>query len=371
MNTHSRSKILSTFLFFTFFTFSANPNIPSEKAKRQNDTGQPRNIILMIGDGMGLTQITSAMYSKKDKLNLERFFTIGLIKTHSSDNLITDSAAGATAFSTGQKSFNGAIGVDENKKSVSTILEIAEKNNRATGLVAVCSITHATPASFIAHQDSRSKDENIALDFLATDIDVFIGGGRKFFENRSDGKNLVQLLESKNYTVLNGIENVADRKIEKLACFTALEHPMKMSEGRGDLLGRSAMTAISILNKKNTGFFLMIEGSQIDWGGHAKDAGYVIAEALDFDETIGKVLDWAEKDGKTLVIVTADHETGGMAITGGKFPDQKIENSFIYGNHTAALVPVFAYGPGAENFSGIYQNTDIFYKMLSSFGFSK
>ena len=331
---------------------------------------KPKNIILMIGDGMGISQITAGMVVRKEALNLERCRVIGLHKTYSSDNLITDSGAGATAFSTGVKTYNGAIGVDTDTIARPTILEIAEKNQLSSGLVATSSITHATPASFIAHQPNRYMDEAIAADFLNTDIDVFIGGGSKFFQTREDGRNLLEELKEKGYHVAHTIEDIMNSKAGKLAGFIAEEQPEPMLKGRGHVLSQAATKAITVLDQNDKGFFLMIEGSQIDWGGHANDSEYIITEMLDFDQAIGKVLDFAERDGETLVIITADHETGGYAIKGGNLAEGKIEGSFTTDYHTAAMVPVFAYGPGAEAFAGIYHNNTIFDKMMDALGLS-
>jgi alkaline phosphatase len=165
----------------------------------QKKNREIRNIILMIGDGMGTAQIYAGLTANKGKLNLERCTSVGFHKTQSSDKYVTDSAAGATAFACGKKTYNGAIAVDDNKAPITTILEIAENQGLATGLIATCSITHATPACFIAHQSSRTMDEEIAYDFLRTDIDLFIGGGRKFFTQRKDGKNLADSLKGKKY----------------------------------------------------------------------------------------------------------------------------------------------------------------------------
>lgn len=326
----------------------------------------PKNIIFMIGDGMGLTQISAALIAQRDALNLERCAVIGLIKTNSGDNLITDSAAGATAFSTGQKTYNGAIGVDMDTLPLTTILEIAEQSGLATGLVATSSITHATPASFISHQKSRMMDEEIAMDFLKTDIDVFIGGGKKFFEKRTDNKNLLDQLKSNGYTVATGLEEINAVSTGKLAGFIADEQPRKVTEGRGQALAESAMKAIELLSMNEKGFFIMVEGSQIDWGGHANDSEYIISEMEDFDYTVGKVLDFAEANRETLVIITADHETGGYGIVGGDIEAGTVETRFLTAFHTATMVPVFAYGPGAEAFAGTYHNTAIFNKMMAS-----
>ncbi|MBC8112539.1 MAG: alkaline phosphatase [Verrucomicrobia bacterium] len=330
-----------------------------------------KNIILLIGDGMGTTQIYAAMVAKQGKLNLERCTDVGFSKTHTINGSITDSGAGATALAIGQKTYGYAIGVDADKKIQVNIREIAETNGLATGLVATCSITHATPASFIAHQPYRAMEEDIAADFLKSNIDVFIGGGRQFFTIRKDGRNLINELIDKGYQISDTTDDFTKFHVGKLAAFTAGMHPKKMSEGRGDLLLHSTQTAIKLLNQNKKGFFLMVEGSQIDWGGHANDSQYIINEMLDFDKAIGAALDFAEKDGNTLVIITADHETGGYAITDGNFLTGKVEGKFSTSGHTGVMVPVFAYGTGAGFFKGVYENNTIFDKMMAAFRFKK
>ncbi len=337
----------------------------------KNPDGKVKNIILLIGDGMGLTQIYAAMTANKGKLNIENCNCIGLIKTYSSDQYITDSAAGATAFACGEKTYNGAIGVDDSGKPIKTILEIAEENGLATGMVATSSITHATPASFIAHQQSRKMEEEIASDFLKTDIDVFIGGGKKFFEHSVNNKNLLIDLKNKGYQVLDKLSDIVQIKTGKLAGFTAEEQNPTMAEGRGEMLVQSTLTAINILKQNEKGFFLMVEGSQIDWGGHNNDLDYVIKETFDFDKVIGEVLDFAAQDGETLVIITADHETGGLTLIGGDVKTGKVEGAFSTDGHSSVIVPVYAYGSQAQRFAGIYENTAIFNKMLDAFGFKR
>ena len=334
---------------------------------------RPRNIILMIGDGMGISQITAGMYSNGNKLNLERFPVIGIHKPYSSDNLVTDSAAGATAFSTGRKTYNGAIGVDNDSMALYTILEEAEDNGLATGMVSTSTIVHATPASFIAHQAQRSYYEAIAADFLKTDIDLFIGGGKKYFDRRADERNLLTELQAVGYQVSHYFERPLDRvNINYQTNFVYLtsdSDPLTAEQGR-NYLQPASVIACNFLDKdvKDKGFFLMIEGAQIDWGGHANNSQYIITEMIDFDNAIGAVLDFAARDGNTLVIVTADHETGGYAINPGSTHDSII-GAFTSDYHTAALIPVFAYGPGAELFNGIYENTEIYHKMRDAFGF--
>ncbi len=323
---------------------------------------KPKNIIFMIGDGMGVTQVFSGITAHHGHLFLENCKHIGFSKTQSADKYITDSAAGGTALSTGVKTYNGAISVDLNKKQIKTILESSEENGLATGLVSTSAITHATPASFIAHQPQRSMYEEIAADFLKTDIDVFIGGGRDHFNMRKDSVNLVEKLKENGYRYEEDMSAVKRVKKGKLAALVADVHTGRLSE-RGDMLPVATKTAINILSKNDKGFFLMVEGSQIDWGGHANSTIYIVEEMLDFDKAIGKALEFAAKDGETLVIVTADHETGGMAITGGIMNDGVVKAGFPTKGHTSVMVPVFAYGPGAEEFIGIMENTDIHDKM--------
>jgi alkaline phosphatase len=328
---------------------------------------RPRNIIFLIGDGMGLTQVTAGMFMNGNKLALERCPVTGLIKTHASNHLITDSAAGATAFSCGCKTYNGAIAVTKDKKPCKTILEEAESRGMATGLVATSQIAHATPAAFIAHVTDRSKMEEAATYFLKTDLDLMIGGGMKHFTRRADGRDLYQEMVRKNVFVSDyrttNLEDLEPSSKRPFAWFSADDLPKRWSEGRTYLPTAGRMAPRFLKERSEQGFFLMIEGSQIDWGGHAKNATYTIEEMLDFDRTIGEVLDWAAQDGETLVVITADHETGGMAIMQGSEMG-KLEVKFNSDYHTATMVPVFAFGPGADKFQGMYDNTQIYHKMM-------
>jgi len=327
-----------------------------------------RNIILMIGDGMGLTQISAGMISNGGKLNLEYFKQIGFIKTHATDNLITDSAAGATAFACGKKTYNGAIAVDKNGNPLKTILEIAKESGLATGLVATSSITHATPAAFAAHRSSRDMYEEIAFDMARIGPDVMLGGGKNNFSSRVDGLNLLDSLKAKSYTIAYNIKEISAVTKGKLAGFIADDHPESVEGGRGDFLSIASVKAIELLGQNKNGFFLMIEGSQIDWAGHANFTNGIISEMLDFDRAIGEVLKFAIQDSNTLIIVTADHETGGFAINGGDISTGEVDGQFTTDHHTGVMVPVFAFGPGAELFQGIYDNTQIFNKMLKASG---
>ncbi len=354
--------------------FSCNSQVAKEEIPQE-----PKNVILLIGDGTGLSQISSAFFFKETDPNYARFKQIGLINTSSSREDITDSAAGATAFASGIKTYNGAIGVADDSTHVPTLIEIAAKQNIKTGLISTSSITHATPASFYAHTISRGLQEEIAAYMVTSNVDFVAGGGTKFFNNRKDGRNLLTELEAKAYTIdTTALGNFASiQEYSKVAYFLAENHMQPVAKGRGDFLPKATELGIQYLNARakenSSSFFMMVEGSQVDWGGHANDADYLISELIDFDDAIGKALDFAEKDGNTLVIVTADHETGGFTLAstpktnaeGKSYSDyNEITGSFSTGGHSATLIPVFAYGPGAEAFSGVYENNEIFHKIL-------
>lgn len=337
----------------------------------QTSSSTPKNIILLIGDGMGLGQISAGTFMNGNTSALEEFKVIGLHKPYASNKLITDSAAAATAFACGIKTYNGAISVDENKKPVPTILEEAESHGLATGLIATSSIVHATPACFIAHNEYRKNYEEIATDFLDTEVDFFIGGGLKHFYRRdSDDRNLIKELEAKGYVMSDyfrdDLEDLSPNPDQNFGYLTSDEEPIPTAQGR-DYLPLAAEMSYSFLEKhSDKGFFLMIEGSQIDWGGHANNTNYIVTEFLEFNKVIQSAFDFAKADGNTLVIVTADHETGGFAIQQESQMDS-IVGAFTSDYHTGTMIPVFAYGPGEELFQGIYENIEIYSKMREAF----
>lgn len=369
-NIHTRVNCIFFLVILLIGNACTSTKVVSSQDEKPIERNKPMNIILLIGDGMGLSQISSSYFSKETEPNFSRFKSIGFIKTSSGSHLITDSASGATAFSAGVKTYNGAIGVNMDAVSVKNIVEYLSEKEYATGLISTSSITHATPASFFAHVKSRGLAEEIAVELPASDVDFFAGGGKKFFFNRKDGTSLYNEFVQNKFTIdtLNLLKSDAISKNKKYGFLLAKDGMPKMSEGRGDFLVNATDLALNHLNKNKArgkgGFFLMIEGSQIDWGGHANDADYIEKEVLDFDKVIGHVLDFAKADGNTLVVVTADHETGGYTLASDGNDYNKIKGSFSTGGHSATLIPVFAYGLGENRFSGVYENTEIFTKIL-------
>ena len=340
-------KLLSLFLVIAFISTSCN----------KDDKNKVDNIILLIGDGMSIPQINALMLTCDTTTAFDKFPVTGLVKTNSRSNKITDSAAGGTAIATGHKTNNGMIGMNYDSIAVPSILEIMSDKGKKTGVVVTSYATHATPASFIAKNISRNNYEEIASDFSESDkIDVVIGGGRKHFNKRSDNINLIETMQSNGWRYYDTLINI-DTSADKLLILADDNHLPPYSQ-RGDFLPDA--TSIALKNLKNeNGFFLMIEGSQIDFACHAKDSTYLINEMKDFNNTINVVLDFARNNPNTLVVVTADHETGGLTIID---PDERYTNTYLHfstGSHSPLMVPVFAYGHGAENFSGIIDNTDI------------
>lgn len=340
---------------------------------RPNISERPDKIIFLIGDGMGLSAVTTGFYYGDQPSVFTRFKEIGLQQTSSAKEKVTDSAASGTALATGTKTYNGAVGIDTLLVPHQSITELTSSLGWSTGVVASSTISHATPASFYAHVEQRGMEDLIATQLLNSEIDFFAGGGLARFISRADSINILPLAAEKGFLIDTSklAEPGSLEANQKYGFLLALDGMPPMTQGRGDFLPDATELAISHLSQNQEGFFLMVEGSQIDWAGHANSAEYLVGEMLDFEKTIAAALDYAEKDGHTLVVVTADHETGGVALAaatveGSPYANYaEIEPVFATKGHSATLIPVFAYGPGAENFKGIYQNTDIFHKMAA------
>ena len=205
-------------------------------------------------------------------------------------------------------------------------------------------------------------EAEIVADYVNCGVDYVFGGGSKLFENRADGRDLFKELREKGYQTPRSWEELAKIQKGKVFCVTdTVDTPLPAE--RGDLLARASMKAIDLLGQNPEGFFLMVEGSQLDDYGHFNDIDLLMQETHDFDRTIGRIFEWAAQDGETLVVVTADHETGGLTLVDGDLNEGRIVCKFSTGGHSGVMVPVYAFGPGAENFTGIFENTDIFWKI--------
>jgi alkaline phosphatase len=298
------------------------------------------------------------------KLYLERLPVTGLIRTHASNALVTDSAAAGTALATGFKTNNGMICVGPDGKKYLTILEAAKETGMATGLVVTSTISHATPASFGAHAKSRKSEAKIAENLLENKINVMLGGGRCYFlpksdpnSKREDERNLINEAKEAGYSYIKSEEELESACGPFLLGLFQVEG--LLTRGPEPRLGKLTEKAIEVLSKDKKGFFLMVEGSQIDWACHSNNPDSTVRQTLLFDEAVKAAMDFALKDRQTLVIVTADHETGGLVVYGGDLGCEKLDVGWATKGHSGLPVPVYAFGPGAEIFTGVYDNTDV------------
>lgn len=323
-----------------------------------------KNVILMIGDGMSLMHVYSAWTANRGKLYLENCEATGLSKTYCANKLITDSGAGGTAMAIGQKTNYHSVGVDVNGNPQPSLIKLAKQKGLSAGVAVTCRLWDATPADFCCHNVDRDNEDEIIADYVNCEADYVVGGGAKKFENRKDGRNIFKELEQKGYQIARSWEECKNLKSGKIFAVTdSVDTPLPAE--RGDRLDQSSLKGIELLSQNPNGFFMMIEGSQLDDYGHFNDLDLLMQETHDFDRTVGKILEWAAKDGETLVVVTADHETGGLTLIDGDKDKGEIKCKFSTTGHSGVMVPVYAFGPGSELFTGIYENTDIFHKIKS------
>ncbi len=340
--------------FLLLVTFAAGAKTPAVK-----------NIIFMVGDGMGISQMTSAMVEGRyAPMNFDRAQSVGLVKTYSANNPVTDSGAAATAFACGVKTNNATIGLDAKGESHPSIMEKARSRGMATGFVVTSTVTDATPSGFYAHVPSRHQYEDIALQLVRSDIDVWMGGGGKYFTERADGRDLSDTLRARGYTVAATLDEVQAATGRVAGIMDSGYMPAWKSGRQGYLPAATAKTLDLLLaQSRGKGFFAMIEGSQIDSGGHNNDFDKILNETRDFDQAVGVAMDFADRHPGTLVIVAADHETGGLALTGEdedfNHADVKLAYRFATGGHTGVMTALLAYGPGAAEFNRIMENTEV------------
>ncbi len=339
-------------------------NTPYETVKVKSVKGKKvKNVILMIGDGMGLGQVSAAWVANHGSLNIDNCTSTGFSRTWCANKLITDSGAAGTAMATGSKTNYHCIAVDILGNPLESLTDLANKGGLKTGIVVTCNLPDATPSAFCAKNRDRDKEEEIAADYLNCKVDYIFGAGRERFNKRSDKRDLLAEMKQKGYQICTSWKETSQIKQGKVFS-VPMEGQLPFARERGDLFVKACLHSINLLNQNSKGFFAMMEGSRIDDCGHDNNLTRLMEEVFDFDRSIGKVLQWAEKDGQTLVIVLADHETGGFTLLGGDLKTGNVTGNFSTKGHSGIMVPVYAYGPGAENFRGIFENTEIFQKIV-------
>ncbi len=324
----------------------------------------------MIGDGTGLAQMFAGYTANKGALSLFKMKQLGLSKTQSIDNYHTDSAAGGSAMGTGVKTNNREIGMDKTYVSIPVLSETLAPKGIQSGVVVTEEITGATPASFYGHTTDRDSTRLLAQALTTSPLQLAVGGGKEDFD-QDLGPQWQQQLAAKGVYVVDNLDNWNAQTKNRTLVILSNKAVGSMQQGRGDYLKRAVKKALQQLNASGKGFFLMVEGSRIDHGGHFNDLDYLVREMLDFDEAIGEALRFADQDKQTTVIVTADHETSGLALMDGDIATGQLRGHFATNDHTGIPVMVFAYGPNSQLFRGVYENNEIYAKMLQCFGIRK
>jgi alkaline phosphatase len=361
-------------------TVLPTPLTPTQETPPQ----PPRRIILFIGDGMGANHRQAAAWSQST-LVMDSLAVQGWLKTDSLALPITDSAAATTAMAAGQRTGYLMVAVNLIGQPLETILEQARQQGLSAGLVTNSMISDATPAAFAAHHINRLAYDNISLQLAESGVEVLLGGGEVHFlppgaptchtepGERSDGRNLIEEMTAAGYTytcdpaAFESFDLSASTHL--LGLFSSQGYP---GDGQFPPLEDMTRVALTILEQDPSGFFLMVEGAQIDWASHDNDAARMLAEMAAFDRAVAVGLDFAEQHPDTLIIVAADHETGALQLsrepTGAENQsdpfftpdDDPFYLHWMTGSHTPANVPVSAQGPGAEMLTGTHHLTSIY-----------
>ncbi len=323
-----------------------------------------RNVILLIGDGMGQGAVNLGMYANGGELTMTNLKTMGYVRTQSANNFTTDSAASGTAYATGVKTKNGYLGKDSSKVNIPNIPELLAPLGYACGVVSTDDLNGATPAAFFAHQASRNAKEEIWADLPASQLTFASAGTQSVFESMPLS---TQEAIKKRFTLVYDPADPAAAGSQRLVYL-----PTSVKQDRGDYLPATTQMAIDYLSARSKkGFFLMVEGARIDKSEHSNDLPGTVWETLDFDKAIEVAVRFAERDGHTLVIISADHETGATILAKGDPAQGYVSGIFASKSHTPMMVPLFAYGPRSREFSGVQENSDVARKILQILGSKK
>ena len=367
-----------------------NEKVPVKKLKQVQK--KAKNIILFIGDGMSVSQVSAfRLYQggPNSRVAVDKFPYSGKVLIHSANAIVTDSASSTTAFSTGKKTNNRALGVDVGGQPTENITETLDKSGYVSSVISTSEVTHATPAAFVVHTSSRYLTDEISIQMADSKIINILGGGRKFFipekdgGNRKDGINLIEKVKTKSRLITDKSElsdpaRYGDSQVFGLFADEHLrddDTPENHSTEPSieEMLEFSVNRSKKFIENGCKGFFVMAEASQVDWAGHSNDFEYLIREMSDLEDGIKWALNFAENNQDTLVVVTADHETGGLLIEPNdprNYENLDVKFSFNTGigrgSHTGAPVPIYAYGPGSENFTGTLDNTDVYRALLAA-----
>ena len=357
---------------------------------------KPTNVIYLIGDGMGFGAVSSLLLSVDEETGFEMAPVIGLNETCSANNYVTDSPAGGTALATGTRTCNGFLGVGPDSVQLESLLKKAQKMGKKTGIVVNTTLTEATPGAFYAGVTSRKESYKIAEQFTESGVDVAIGAGLSAFINRPDSVDMTEVLIEKGYDVYLDWRHVLNTQSNKFVGILEMSDVHRRNKQRNttasaaegqevclaarlaaeeenvdttrfseptEYLHKACTKALSVLEKNAPkGFFLMVESAIIDGYGHNNDSEGMIEEMQEFDKTLKALIAYVDAHPNTLLVVTADHETGGTGVAYKSYEVNQPEGlhlNFSTKGHTGTVVPIFAYGAGAEKFRGIFQNREL------------
>ena len=316
-----------------------------------------RNVIFMIGDGMGLEQVSCGWVVNRGKLNLDNMTSVGLSRTYCTNELITDSGAGGTALAIGMKTAYSHVGTAPDSTDVPSVLVMAQQLGKKTGVAVTCNLADATPCDFCCHNEYRYNQDDLIADYVESGVDYISGGGLdNFTVNRKDGRDITKEMAAAGYKVALTEDELMQAQLPVIGILAPDNLPV--AEERGDLFRRTVKHGLDLLSASENGFVMMIEGSCIDDWLHGNDIGKAMEELLDFDRTLGDVLEWAAADGHTLVVVTADHNTGALTLQDGNLETGEIGVAFGSESHNGIAVPVYAWGPHSREFTGIRENSE-------------
>ncbi len=368
MNHVARRLFLLTLTAFLCLSCSRGQSgLPESQIKAAASAPRPKNVILFIGDGMGFESVKAASLYKtgrEDSLAIHSFPHQARMTHNNAQEETTDSAAAATAIATGMKVNNTVVSValPGDGEKLETLLERFQSQGKRTGLVTTSYIEDATPAAFAAHQPSRGLHWQVALDMLKTQPHLLMGAYRVLTPNtaRKFGYQTVVSQEQ-----LNALDADQDAPVAGLFGVGKLPYEIDDEDTGAPDLSEMTVKALDILDAETNGFFLMVENENIDESGHHNHIRRHVTATLELDEAVEEAIRWAGDRSDTLILVTSDHETGGLAVTKDKGKGRFPEVSWSTAGHTQTPVPLYAVGPRSEFFTGTVNNTDVF-KVLTA-----
>lgn len=324
--------------------------------KNDGARGKIKNVIFLIGDGMGLSQIVAGAYANKG-LSVLQMKYLGLQQNNAADAFTSDSAASGSTLATGEEHNNRHISMSPDSVAYPSLSDYFHGKGRSVGVLTLGNIADATPAAFYGHNVERDNADELTACLLDGKLDLLCGSGIREFERRSDDRDLIGEL-SKHYRFIRSADEICAAEGKTICIDERMDDAAE--ESNLGMLADAARASIAKLQERGgKGFFLMVEGAKIDYAGHSKCLPGSIIEMLSFDMAVAEALKFADTNGETLVIVTADHETGGLTLLDGDEQTGRVMGYYLTDDHTPQMLPVFAYGPGADRFTGVYRNTEI------------